>query len=338
MELPFIGAGPELLAVLAVAFVAVYIAVPAWIKKMHLLGIVGKDMNKAARPEVAEMGGVPVMLGFVLSVFLYIGITTFVYGGLPQVETVLALLATMLLMTVIGMVDDILGWKKGLRQSHKVLLTIPAAVPLMVIKAGTSSMFLPFIGPVDFGIFYPLFFVPVAIMIASNGFNMLAGYNGLEATMGILLTGALGIAAWMTGQPTYAMVAFCMTAALAAFLAFNRFPAKIFPGDTLTYSVGAFAACIAILANLEKLLVILYAIYVIDFLLPLRKKMRVEAFAKVRSDGGLEAPYKSVYDTTHVALKVLGRVKKKVTENDVIIFIALVQIIITLFAFGVLWY
>jgi len=338
MELPFIGAGVELLAVLAVAFAAAYIAIPAWIRKMHQLGIVGKDMNKATRPEVAEMGGVPVMMAFVLSVFLYVGISTFIYRGLPQVVNVLALLATMLLMTVIGMIDDILGWKKGLRQSHKVLLTIPAAVPLMVVEAGTSSMFLPFIGSVDFGVLYPLLIVPAAIMIASNGFNMLAGYNGLEASMGILLTGALGIAAWVAGEPTFAMIAFCMTAALLAFLMFNRSPAKIFPGDTLTYSVGTLAAGIAILANLEKMLVILYILYVIDFLLPLRKRMRVEAFAKVREDGGLEAPYASVYDFTHVALKVLGKVKKKVSENDVVIFIILAQIIITLLAFGVLWY
>ena len=44
-------------------------------------------------------------------------------------------------------------------------------------------------------------------------------------------------------------------------------------------------------------------------------------------DGGLEAPYEKIYDMTHLALKVLGRFKKKVKENDVVLLILLFQII-----------
>jgi UDP-N-acetylglucosamine--dolichyl-phosphate N-acetylglucosaminephosphotransferase len=337
MEMSLLGVGPELVLLMALAFFMVYFAVPVWIRKMHALGIVGNDMNKPGKPEVAEMGGIPLMFGFILSVLIYIGIKTFYYSDPTEIVNVLALLATMLLMTLIGVIDDILGWKKGLRQSHKVLLTVPAALPLMVVKAGTSTMFLPLIGSVDLCIIYPLLVVPAAIIIASNGFNMLAGYNGLEASMGVLILGALGAAAWFAGQGVFSVIAFCMVAALLAFLIFNKYPARVFPGDTLTYSVGALAACIAILANLEKMLVILYILYVLDFLLPLRKRMRVEAFARVRKDGGLEAPYKNVYDVTHIALKVLGRVKRKVSENDVVLLVLLLQIIITAFAFGVLW-
>ncbi|MFH1294743.1 MAG: glycosyl transferase family 4 [Candidatus Aenigmatarchaeota archaeon] len=338
MELPIFNVGSELFLVLAVGFFIVYMSVPLWIKKMHLLGITGKDMNKPSRPMVAEMGGVPVMFGYILTVLMYIGLKTFYYHESTDLINIFALLTTMVIMTLIGTIDDILGWKKGLRQSHKVLLTLPAALPLMVVEAGTSTMFLPFVGAMDFGILYPLILVPLGIMIASNGFNMLAGYNGLETSMGILIMGALGTAAWLTGQGVYSLLAFAMAACLLAFLFFNKTPARVFPGDTLTYSVGALAACIAILANLEKMLVILYILYVIDFFLPLRKKMRVEAFAKVRKDGGLEPPYEKMYDLTHVSLKILGRFKKKVNENDVVLLILLMQIIITTLAFGVLWY
>lgn len=338
MELPLIGAGPELFVVLLIGFFIVYMSIPVWIRKMHQLGITGKDMNKKKQPLVAEMGGIPVMLGFIFSLLLYIAIKTFYYQEATYMINIFALLTTIMIMTLIGTIDDVLGWKKGLRQSHKVLLTIPAALPLMAVQAGTSEMVLPLIGLVDFGLLYPLLIVPAAIIIASNGFNMLAGYNGLEASMGVLLLGALGFAAWMTGQGTYSLIAFIMVACLLAFLFFNKTPAKIFPGDTLTYSVGTLAACIAILANLEKMILILYILYILDFLLPLRKKMKVEAFAKVRKDGGLEAPYKKVYDMTHFALKVLGRFKKRVNENDVVLLILLLQIIITALAFGVLWY
>ncbi len=49
-----------------------------------------------------------------------------------------------------------------------------------------------------------------------------------------------------------------MVGALLAFLWFNWYPAKVFPGDTLTYSVGALVACIAILGDMEKIAVILF--------------------------------------------------------------------------------
>jgi len=38
-------------------------------------------------------------------------------------------------------------------------------------------------GAVDWGIFYPLAIIPIGIVGAANAYNMLAGYNGLEAGM-----------------------------------------------------------------------------------------------------------------------------------------------------------
>jgi UDP-N-acetylglucosamine--dolichyl-phosphate N-acetylglucosaminephosphotransferase len=50
------------------------------------------------------------------------------------------------------MMDDMLGWKRGLRQWQKPIFTFFAALPIMVINAGQSTMNLPLIGSVDFGI------------------------------------------------------------------------------------------------------------------------------------------------------------------------------------------
>jgi hypothetical protein len=45
-------------------------------------------------------------------------------------------LCTILLMCIMGMMDDILGWKKGIRQWKKSVLTLFAAMPMVVINAG----------------------------------------------------------------------------------------------------------------------------------------------------------------------------------------------------------
>src|SRR5207237_447238 len=98
-----------------------------------------------------------------------------------------------------------------------------------------SIVGLPFVGQIDLGIIYSLLLVPLAIIGTSTTFNFLAGFNGLEAGQGIIILSALGVLAFFTGSHWLTLVAFCMVASLLAFLFFNFSPAKVFPGDVLTY-------------------------------------------------------------------------------------------------------
>jgi UDP-N-acetylglucosamine--dolichyl-phosphate N-acetylglucosaminephosphotransferase len=106
---------------------------------------------------------------------------------------------------------------------------------------------------------------------------MLAGYNGLEAGLGIIILSVMGFVAWQSGLGWVSMLAFCMVFALIAFLKYNWYPAKIFPGDTLTYSVGALIACVAILGNMERIAIILFVPYFITFILKARSRFKAES-------------------------------------------------------------
>jgi UDP-N-acetylglucosamine--dolichyl-phosphate N-acetylglucosaminephosphotransferase len=299
------------------SFLTTFLVTPLWIKKA-----------KRAE-EVAEMGGICVAAGFLVGVFFYIGITTFYFNGGDLISLYLfACLCTILIITLVGAIDDILGWKIGLRQWQKPVLTLSAALPIMVINAGQSVMSVPLLGQVDFGLLYPLIIIPVGIAGAANGFNMLAGYNGLEAGMGIIILSVMGFVAWQSGLGWVSMLAFCMVFALIAFLKYNWYPAKIFPGDTLTYSVGALIACVAILGNMERIAVILFVPYYITFILKAWSRFKAESFAKVNKDGSLDMPYKSIYDLTHFAIVVLRKMKKKVYERDVVMFIFGIELVI----------
>jgi UDP-N-acetylglucosamine--dolichyl-phosphate N-acetylglucosaminephosphotransferase len=277
-------------------------------------------MNKPGRPRVAEMGGICVVFGFVLGILIYIGLMTF-YLREQNYVAILAVLCTMLSMCIIGMMDDLLGWKKGLRQWQKPIFTLFAAMPMMVINSGHSTMNLPIVGVVDWGIFYPLVIVPIGIVGASNAYNMVAGYNGLEAGMGVIILSTLGYFAFVNGKQSALILAICMVSALIAFLYFNWYPAKVFPGDTLTYSVGALVACLAILGDMEKIAVMLFVPYAVDFVLQARGRFNKEAFAMVGEDGSLEPPFKEIFHLTHLAIAVLKRVKGKVYERDVVLIV-----------------
>ena len=282
------------------SFFIAYWSTRIWIPKAEKAGLVGKDMNKIGKPLVSEMGGICVVFAFVLTVLLYIGIETFITTKTIPIG-LFACICTILIATIIGIMDDILGWKIGLTKLQKPLLSITAAIPLVVINAGVSTMVFPIWGSINLGILYPLIIIPLGIVCASNGFNMLAGYNGLEAGMGAIILSALGFIAFLSGNIPICILALSMVGALLGFLWFNWCPAKIFPGDTLTYSVGALIACVAILGNMQKFALILFIPYFIDFILPMRKWLRVEAFAKVNDDGSLEQPYDKLYDSTHVS-------------------------------------
>ncbi len=314
----------------AISFIVTLILTPHWIKAAKRVGLVGRDMNKYDKPEVAEMGGIAVIAGFLAGVFYYIGLSTFYFKQNGFIVYIFAAISSILIISIIGIIDDVLGWKIGLRQWQKPLLTLAAALPMAAINAGKSTMILPFIGAVDFGILYPLLIVPIGIAGASNGFNMLAGYNGLEAGMGIIIITALSYVAYLNGYSWVSVLGMCMVFSLLAFLRYNWYPAKVFPGDTLTYSVGALIACLAILGNMEKIAVLLFLPYYIDFLLPLRKKMKVEAFAKVNRDNSLELPYDKLYDLTHLVIYILKKIKKKVYEKDVVVSILVAEAIIAL--------
>ncbi|GAG45648.1 unnamed protein product, partial [marine sediment metagenome] len=114
--------------------------------------------------------------GFIFGVLYYIALRTFYFSFDTTTLPILATVTTILIITLVGVIDDLLGWKLGLRQYQKPILTLIAALPIMVINVGQTEMILPIIGLVNFGLIYPLIIIPIAIVGASNGFNMLAGY------------------------------------------------------------------------------------------------------------------------------------------------------------------
>ena len=177
----------------------------------------------------------------------------------------MAALVTVLILTILGLADDILGWKIGLRQWQKPILALFAAVPLAVVNAGQTTMALPLIGRIDIGIIFPLIVIPFAVSGAANGFNTLGGYNGLEAGIGALILSALAYFAWINQYSHVAIMALCMVFALAAFYFFNRYPAKVFPGNVLSYPLGGLIAVVAILGNVERIAVVLFLPFSLNF-------------------------------------------------------------------------
>ena len=296
---------------IAASFFTTFALTKTWIRAARKLGLVGRDMNKADKRDVAEGGGIAVLFGLLSGLFIYIFFRTFFLDSQEHAIEMLAAVSAMLLAGFIGFVDDILGWKQGLRRWQKPFLTLPVAVPLMVTNVGHATMTLPIIGGVNLGILYPLFVIPVGIVGAANGFNMLAGLNGLEAGMGLIILAALGVVAYTTGFTWVALIAFLAAAAILAFWLFNKHPAKIFPGDSFTYGIGALIAIVAIFGDMERIALFLFAPYVIEFFLKARYNFKIESFGMPSLDGTI-APPEKIGSLTHIFMSYFKTEKKTV--------------------------
>lgn len=317
-------------------FVTLFLISP-WIKRAKKGGLVGKDINKTNGKMVAEAGGVMVVLGFALGILVYIAINTFVFGNSENIVEIFALMSSVFFIAFVAFTDDILGWKIGLRRRTRIILVAFASVPLVAINAGKSVVSIPFFGAADVGFFYPLILIPLGVVGATTTYNFLAGFNGLEAGLGIILLSAMSLVAFMTGSPWLAVIGLCMVVALFAFLIFNFYPAEVFPGDSLTYPIGGLVAIMAILGNFEKIAVFFFVPYIIEFFLKARGKFIKQSYGMPQKDGSLKMRYDKIYSLNHVAIKLMDGAGIKVTEKKIVLFVWIFQILIIALGFIIFW-
>lgn len=326
-----------LLVPLLASFLVTLFLVPTWIKRARGAGLTGRNIHKIEKEEISEAGGVTVVAGFALGTLLYIALNTFYFKQVSNFIEIFALTTVVLFIAFIAFTDDILGWKIGLRRRTRIILVAFASIPLIAINAGKSSMVFPFFGTVELGIFYPLVMIPLGIVGATTTYNFLAGFNGLEAGQGVLLLSAMALVAFFTGNSWLSIIALCMIASLLAFLFFNFFPAKILPGDTLTYPVGGLIAIMAILGNFEKIAVFFFIPVIIEFFLKARGKFVKESFGLPQKDGSLDLRYDKIYSLNHLAIYLMRKYSIKATEKRVVFAIWAFQLAVIILGFLLFW-
>ncbi|MEK6834708.1 MAG: glycosyltransferase 4 family protein [Nanoarchaeota archaeon] len=316
---------PFLAAILA--FFVTYIATNWLIRYLKRINLVVKDMNKKNTPLIPISGGLAVMSGIFIGLMFYIFFQTFYFKYTETLLYIFAGLTSIIMITFIGFLDDLIIKKSkessvGLKQWQKPLLTLSAAVPLMVVNAGVTTLWLPIFGRIDLGLIYPLIFIPIGVVGAANMINMLAGFNGLEVGMGIIYIGMLGLYSFINGREVAAVIALITLLALIAFYFYNKYPAKILPGDSLTYLLGGVIAVIAILGNIEKAAVVASIPFFIEFFLKARSKFKAKSYGYYK-DGKIKSYHNhKIYSIPHLLTRT-----GKYTEKQVFWFMMIVELI-----------
>jgi UDP-N-acetylglucosamine--dolichyl-phosphate N-acetylglucosaminephosphotransferase len=329
-----------------ISFLVTYIAVPFFNKYMILAGIVGIDVMKEKKVPIADMGGPGVVLGLLSGVFFYIAMGILFPPRIHGLVYILAALNTILIITLIGIFDvltSLMKQREGFGTFEKLkrrgipgwlyfLMPLPAAVPLVAVNAGVSKMTLPFLGRIELGIIYPLVLIPLALLCCSNATNFLAGFNGLEAGMGLVAHFFLGVYAYQNGQTLAAVIALIFSGALLAFLRYNWYPAKVFPGD-LNYTIGAVYASVTVIGNLEKYAILCFTPWIIEAILKAFSRFQAESYGVLQEDCTVKPLKPQIRGLTHLVMR-LGNFKEHQVSTILIIF----ELMVCIFAFLLVGY
>ncbi|MEM3399486.1 MAG: hypothetical protein QXP42_01515 [Candidatus Micrarchaeia archaeon] len=323
--------GTALILVFIVSFVSTFFVAPLFIKKMTRKRVVSTDVHKPEKPLIPKIGGLIILFGFLMGALLSLQL----HSRWVNVPFILAAISSITIIAIIGFVDDVLD----VSDIYRVLTPLMAALPLIVVKAGTSTMNIPFFGNVNFDLgarfipgigyvdinLYILLLIPIGVVACSNLINLLAGFNGLEAGTGAIaclsiLTATVILHARGIDNTESSFIMASMFAACLAFLIFNWYPAKVFPGNTATYAIGASIVCAVVLGNIEKIGVIALAPQIAEFLLKARSRFRAENFGK-NINGRLHYDGE-IYSLTHLIMRYL-----RPTEQQLVLILMLLQLV-----------
>ncbi len=234
--------------------------------------------SKAGTP---TMGGALILVAIIVS--------TLMWSDLQSRFVWVALFVTVG-FGLVGWIDDYkklaLGNSKGLSARSKYLwqsvigfsaagiLYASAHVPI------ETQLIFPFIKNlvIDLGPGYILL-AYLVIVGSSNAVNLTDGLDGLAILPTVLVGGALGVFAYVTGHVNFAsylgipyvpgvgeIAVFCgaIVGAGLGFLWFNTYPAQVFMGDVGALALGAALGVVAVIVRQELVLAIMGGIFVIE--------------------------------------------------------------------------
>ncbi len=259
---------------------------PTMIRKLSSYKI-GQQIRDDGPQSHLSKAGTPTMGGALILVS--IAISTFLWADLSS-EKIWVVLGVTLSFGLIGGVDDykklVYGNSKGLSARAKYFwqTVFGFAAAYIIYNSATTPIETTLIFPFLKDVMVPLgagFIVLTYLVIvgSSNAVNLTDGLDGLAIMPTVMVAGALGVFAYLTGHSTFAnylgipyvagvgeLTIFCgaLVGAGLGFLWFNTYPAMVFMGDVGALALGAALGVIAVYVRQELVLVIMGGIFVME--------------------------------------------------------------------------
>ncbi len=244
-------------AACAAAWIAGPLMIP-WLRKLKI----GQSIREEGPQSHLIKAGTPTMGGFIILIGLAVAV---ILSGIPDRGAQVVLIST-LGFGIIGFYDDYIKVVKkrnlGLRAWQKIAgqILVSAVITAMALRGG-SDILVPGTGQFwNMG----LLFVPFLILgqiFFTNSVNLTDGLDGLAGGVTLIVLVFFSAAAWKFGTPQTGLLAAGLAGGCVGFLRVNRYPAKVFMGDTGSLALGGAVAGLAIAMKLPLILPIVGLIY-----------------------------------------------------------------------------
>ncbi len=285
------------------------------IKQLHLIQQIRDEGPKTHfnKKNTPTMGGIFIILPLLLLLLI-------VNNNFHSIGISLLFFCTISFF-IIGFLDDYLSItnKKniGLKSKEKFILQALVSI-IFIILASQSNYINPLIilsnnWSIDTNIIiFPICFLTLVGL--SNAVNLTDGLDGLASGCSAIVFFGLGTEIFIKSQEEliiYGLISYAMSGLCIGFLKYNKYPAKIFMGDTGSLTIGATLASISILTNSLFTLFIISGIFIIEALSVIIQVSFFKITKKVFKNG------KRVFLMTpiHHHFELKGVKEEKIVEN-----------------------
>ncbi|MEA4954262.1 MAG: phospho-N-acetylmuramoyl-pentapeptide-transferase [Pseudoflavonifractor sp.] len=180
-----------------------------------------------------------------------------------------------LVFGIVGFIDDYMKvvhhQNTGLTAGWKFLLQLAAAILMTVLLRYegylSPNLYIPF-AQVSIPLPWPVYMVFAAFVMVGtvNAVNITDGVDGLSSsvTVPVAIFFIAATAIWNEGELT--VFAAALLGGLLGFLLYNRYPAKVFMGDTGSLFLGGAVCGLAFAADMPLILILVGVVYIAETL------------------------------------------------------------------------
>ena len=239
---------------------------PLIIPMLHKLKF-GQNIREEGPKNHLKKAGTPTIGGLIFITSTIVSMIIMRYK--PSDEGMIVMYG-MLAFGLIGFLDDMLKiihkHNEGLTSKQKFLLqllfsVIAAWYGYTVVGTKISVLFTNV--EVNLGWFF-IPFVMFYFVALTNAVNLTDGLDGLNTSVTIIVMIFFALVSFKTGHESISVFSVALIGGLIGFLKYNKYPAKVFMGDTGSIALGGAISTILLILKNPLIIIIVGGIYVLE--------------------------------------------------------------------------
>ena len=257
---------------------------------------VPKDERRVHDHPIPRMGGIAIFLGFVISLLLFVNMSTQVMG----------LLVGAVIIAVMGAVDDIVNLSPMVKLAFQLLAAIVAVRSGLVFDVISNPNVFAEETTIEIG-FLSVPLTLLWIVGCTNAMNLIDGLDGLAVGVAAISSTSMLIVSLLVAEPVVSVILAALTGACLGFMPYNMNPAKIFMGDVGSQLLGFVLATASIMGLFKMHAIFTFFVPMLSLALPLTDT--IFAFCRRISHG--QSPFHADRGHFHHRLLAMGLSQKQ---------------------------